>query len=81
MGTPSGEATPLFSFLRTISLGVNSERKELIPLGANSFFKSRPYFERDSLSRKASRKSQKLFPFIKMIENHVGVLIHLKLAC
>ena len=39
---------------------------------------SRPYFERVELSRKANRKSQKLFPFVKMIENHRGVLIHLK---
>ena len=43
--------------------------------------KSRPYFERAALSRKANRKSQKLFPFVKMIENHGGVLLHLKFDC
>ena len=48
------------------------KRKEFAPL-----FKSRPYFEWAALSRKANRKSQKLFPFIKMIENHAGELIHL----
>ena len=31
-------------------------------------YKSRPYFERAALSRKANRKSQKLFPFAKMAE-------------
>ena len=42
------------------------------------FARSRLYFERAALSRKANRKSQKLFPFIKIPENHRGVLIHLK---
>ena len=36
------------------------------------------HFERAALSRKANRKSQKLFPFIKMIENHGDVLKHLR---
>ena len=34
----------------------------------------------DSLSRKANRKSQKLFPFVKMIENHGVVPIRLSSA-
>ena len=38
-------------------------------------FKRSPYFKRAALSRTANRKSQKLFPFVKMIENHEGVLI------
>ena len=52
--------------------------KERICSQGSKFFKSRPYFERAALSRKANRKSQKLFPFVKMIENHACVLIHLK---
>ena len=28
---------------------------------------------------KASRKSQKLFPLVKKIENHLGVLIHIEI--
>ena len=39
-------------------------------------FKSKSYFEKTALHRKANRKSQKSFPFVKMIENHGGVLIH-----
>ena len=36
------------------------------------------YFERAVLCRVANRKSQKLFPFVKMIEIREGVFIHLK---
>ena len=36
-GPFSGEATLPFSFLLTFSIGVNSERKEFAPPGANSF--------------------------------------------
>ena len=60
-----------------VMFGASSLRKEFAPLGANSF-KSRPYFERDALVRKANRKSLKLFPFVKMVEKHRDVLIHLK---
>ena len=35
--------------------------------------KSTPYLERISLSSEANRKSQKLFPFLKMIEKHRDV--------
>ena len=73
MGTLSEEVTFLFPFLSPISLGVYSIRKEQI-----LSFKSRPYFERAALYRIANRKSQKLFPFVKMIEIHGSVLIHLK---
>ena len=34
-------------------------------------------FKRGILSRKAIRKSQRLFPFVKMIEKHGGVPLHL----
>ena len=41
------------------------------------YFKNQPHFERDTfLGREIDRKSQKLFPFIKMVRNH-GVSIHL----
>ena len=30
------------------------------------------------MSRKANRKSQKFFLFVKMIENHEGMAIHFK---
>ena len=59
------------SFLLPISLGSSLKEKEFSPLREGEqilFFKSRPYFERAALSRKANRKSQKLFPFAKMIE-------------
>ena len=77
MGTLSGEAIILFSFLPNVTIWVNYLRKEFAPLGAILFFKSRPYFERATLSRKANKKSQELFPFVKMIENHESELIHL----
>ena len=38
MGTLSGEATLLLSFLPPVSLRVNSYRKEFAPIGANSFY-------------------------------------------
>ena len=41
-----------------------SPKEQILP------FQSRPYFERAALSRKANRRSQKLFPFVKMIENN-----------
>ena len=33
------------------------------------------------MSREADRRSQKLFPFVKMLENHGGVLIRIKPNC
>ena len=53
------------------------KEKNLLPKEQILSLKSRPYFERAVFSRKANRKSQKLFPFEKMIENHRGVLIYL----
>ena len=79
MGTLSGKDTVLFSFLAPISSGVNFKEKNLLPLKQILIFKSRPYFERTALSRKANRKSQKLCPFVKMIGNYGGVHgMHLK---
>ena len=46
MGTLSGETTLLFLFLPPLSTGVNSLRKELAVIGANSFlFKLIKYFK------------------------------------
>ena len=42
-------------------------------------FKGRPYLERAALSRKANRKSYRLFPFVKMVRNHDCLLIHLNM--
>ena len=78
MGTISGKATLSFSFLPPVSLGVKSLRKEFAPTGEILFFKSRLYIKRVTLSREANRKSEKLLPFVKVIENHVGVLLQLK---
>ena len=64
-----GPGVVLFSILPPFSVGVNSKRKEFTPIGANSF-KSRPYFRMALLSRKASRKSQKLLVFKKNVEEH-----------
>ena len=41
-------------------------------------FKSRPHFGRELLFREVNRKSQKLFPFVKMVEKHGDVAIHIK---
>ena len=62
----SGQATLPNSFLPPFSIGVSSQRKEFAPLGANSFLKRRPHFGKVLLPREANRKSQKLFPFVKM---------------
>ena len=39
------------------------------------FFKSRPYFERAALSRKANR-SQKLFPFLARLDEVLKEIMH-----
>ena len=77
MGTLSGETTPIFIFATRLIKWSTLKGNNLLPLEQILSFKSRPYFDRAALSKKANKKSQKLFPFIKMIENHGGVLIHL----
>ena len=77
MGTLSGEVTDI-SFLSPFSMGVNSERKEFAPVRAKFFPLSvDPLLERLCSPRK-QRKSQKLCPFVKMMEKHRGEHIHLK---
>ena len=48
----------------------------LLPSHCFFSFKSRPHFGKTKSSRKASRKSQKLFPFAEIVEKH-GISIHL----
>ena len=43
--------------------------KNWLPKGANSFLQSRPLFRRDLMCRKANKKSQKLPPLHKKIED------------
>ena len=61
-----------------ISLGVDSEIKEFAPL--DSYFFSLivdPILKVCVVQLKANRNSQKLFPFVKMTENHRCIPIHL----
>ena len=78
MATLSGEVIFHFHFASHLIRGQFLKKKNLLPLEQFLSFKSRPYFERVALSKKANSKSQKLFPFVKMIENKGGELIHLK---
>ena len=77
MSELSRDATLLLSLLPFIS-GATLKEKNLLPWEQLVSFKSRPYFERAALSRKENRNSQKLFPFVKMIESHVRVPRHIK---
>ena len=54
---------------------ISFHRSKVFPLRVDPILKKNA-----ALSRKANRKSQKLFPFGKMIENHRGVLIHLNVS-
>ena len=53
--------------------------KTLLHLEQILSFKGVPYLERAALSRKANKKSQKLFHFAKMVEKDECVPIHLLL--
>ena len=68
-GTLSGEATLSFSFCLPFHEGSTLKANNLLPSEHFFPFKSRTYFERAALSKKADRKSQKLSPFVKMMEN------------
>ena len=65
-----------FIFLISFLPPVSKEKRLLWQVEILSL-ELRSYFERAALARKANRKSQKLFPFVKMIENHGDVPIHL----
>ena len=49
-----------------VSQGYIGNKVDLVPLACEV-----------ALSREANRKSKKLSPFVKMVENHEGVNIHL----
>ena len=78
MGTFLEEATFLFSFCLPSYQEADIRENHLLPYELIVSFWSGPYFERTALSRKANRKSQKLFPFVKMIEIHAGILTRLR---
>ena len=70
----SGEATLSFSFCLSYLCGqiLKIIQEQILP------FKSRPLIGRALLCREANRKSQKLLLFVKMVEKHGGVSVHLK---
>ena len=57
--------------------GSTLQENNLLPWEQILSFKDRLYFERAAFSRKANRNLQKLLPFVKMIETHGGVPVHL----
>ena len=52
--------------------GICSRRSKFLPLSVD------PIIEKAASSRRANSQTQKLFPFVKMAENHGGVPMHLK---
>ena len=72
--TLSGEVTLPFTYLHGFTL----KGKNLLVLEQILSFKSKSQFERAMSARKANRKSQKLFLYVKMTEKHRYVPIHLK---
>ena len=67
--TLSGEAT-LSKFDCLLKKGSTLKGKNLLPFGAKFFpFRVDPFFRRGLVSKKANRKSTKLFPMLKMAEN------------
>lgn len=79
MGSFLGEATHLFPlFLSLLSWGSALKKKTLLAGSEQvlSFVSGSLFFERAALCRKADR-SLELSPFVQMIGNNGGVLIHL----
>ena len=63
---------------------LGSDSAKDVPLVLNSFLEANyfllewtPFWEGFFFTREANRKSQKLFPFVKMVEKHRDVPIHL----
>ena len=79
MGTLHGEQLCDFLFA-SLHSGSTLKGNNLLPSEQILSFKSRPHFHfvRASLSKEANRKSKKLFPFVKMVENQESVPIHPK---
>ena len=80
MGTLYGEATLLFSVLLLFKMVSTLKGKNLLPEEQILSFQSRLYFGKHWSSREAIRKSQKLFPFAKIVEKHESVSIHLNIS-
>ena len=57
--------------------GCTVKGKSLVPVGANSFFKSRPLFWRGLVCRKVNRKSQKVIFFVNNCGKCTKVLVPL----
>ena len=61
----------IFGFL----MGMNSERNEF---ASDSYYKGKPFIDRSTLLKEATRKSQILFSSLKVTERYGGVHIHIK---
>ena len=78
MDSLSGEVILLFTYLFPSQEEFTLKGKNLLLLEQILSFKRKPQFGRDMSAREANRKSQKLFPLVKMMEKHGSVPIHLK---
>ena len=77
-GYTSDEALPPFQCLPPFLVGINSERIEFAPVGANSFPLRVDPFERALLYQEVTEAVYK--KFIKIAEEHGGIHIHLKVG-
>ena len=76
MGTLPGGATLPLLFFSSIQMGVDSLRKEFAPVEQILSFQNRLHFLKVLLCRKATRKSQKLFLFVKKSGENMDVCLH-----
>ena len=67
MDTLPGDAIVYFHVCLPSQKGLTLTEKNLFLQEQILSFESRPHFSRTSLSRKAHRKSQKLFPFVIIV--------------
>ena len=70
---------PQFYICLHFQCGSILKGKNLLPKEQILSCKSRSHVERTSLPREGNRKSQKLFPFVKLAERLGGILIHLNM--
>ena len=70
MDTLSGGNNSVCFIASLLNQGQLKRGKNLLPSEQILSFKSRPKFGRSVLSREANRKSQKSFPFMKMVEKY-----------
>ena len=69
MGTCSGGATLQFSVFLAFQIGVNSDRKEFAPTGANSFLEELTLFWKSFVAQGSKQKVAKV---IYLCKNSVG---------